>query len=289
MEAERQGQGERRLVISLSSIPSRFDKLGPTLDCLLRQEAKVHRIELYIPERYRRFPDWDGVLPEVPEGVDIVRCADDLGPATKVLYAAKAYRGQTDVDILLCDDDRRYKPHWAQTYVDARVEHPDACLAIAGFEADRYGQSQMKGRKQPRAKKRSRFWDLKFKAQMVWEYLFPPVERKYLREPVRRLFRQSGYADCFEGFAGAMVKPDFFDDLAFDIPPVVWTVDDVWLSGHLARRGVPIWIIANQFDTQHTPAGISDALYMSQIEGADRDEANKRCIAYFRETYGIWP
>ncbi len=276
------------LIVSLSSIPPRFGLLGPTLDCLLRQEAKVDHIRLYIPHRYRRFPDWDGTLPEVPRGVEIVRCDEDLGPATKVLYAAREYRGQ-DVDILLCDDDRRYKPHWAQTYVDARRDHPGVCLAIAGFEADRYGQSRMLDRPQPRARRRSRTLDLKFQARMVWEFLFPPVERKFLREPVRRLFRQSGYVDCFEGFAGAMVRPEFFDDAAFDIPPVVWTVDDVWLSGHLARMGVPIWVVAGQFDTQHTPAGVSDALYMSQIEGADRDEANKRCIAYFQNTYGIWP
>lgn len=276
------------LIVSLSSIPSRFDLLEPTLNCLLRQTAPVDRIELYIPHSYRRFPDWDGTLPRVPEGVDIIRCEADLGPATKVLYAAKRYRGQ-DVDILLCDDDRRYPPHWAQIYVDARKGHPGVCLAIAGFEADRYGQSRMQGRPQPRARRRSRAMDLGFQVRMAWEFVFPPVERKYLREPTRRLFRHSGYVDCFEGFAGAMVRPEFFDDAAFDIPPVVWTVDDVWLSGHLARMGVPIWVIAGQHDTQHTPAGISDALYMAEIEGADRDEANKRCIAYFRDTYGIWP
>ncbi len=276
------------LIISLSSIPSRFGLLTPTLECLLRQTAQVEAIQLHIPKRYRRFPDWDGTLPDVPKGIEIVRVEEDLGPATKVLYAARANRDR-DVDILLCDDDRRYKQHWAQTYVDARAEHPDCCLAIAGFEADRYGQSQMKDRLQPRAKKRPRALDLGFKAKMVWEYLFPPVERKYLREPTRRLFRQSGYVDCFEGFAGALMRPEFFDDAAFDIPPVLWTVDDVWLSGHLARMKVPIWVIADQHDTQHTPAGISDALYMAEIEGADRDEANKRAIAHFRETYGIWP
>ena len=191
------------LIVSLSSIPPRFDKLGPTLDCLLQQTARIDRIIVYIPTQYRRFPDWDGALPEVPEGVEIHRCADDLGPATKVLYAAKEFRGQ-DCDILLCDDDRRYKPHWAQAFVDARADHPGACIAIAGFEADRYGQSQMKNRPQPRAKRSSRAWNLRFQAQMVYEFLFPPVERKYLREPTRALFKTSGYVDCFEGFGGAL-------------------------------------------------------------------------------------
>lgn len=276
------------LIVSLSSIPPRFDKLGPTLDCLLRQTAKIDRIIVYIPAQYRRFPDWDRVLPEVPEGVEIHRCEADLGPATKVLYAAREFRGQ-DIDILLCDDDRRYKPHWAKAFVDARADHPDACIAIAGFEADRYGQSQMKDRPQPRAKRSSRAWNLRFQAQMVWEFLFPPVQRKYLREPTRALYKTSGYVDCFEGFGGALVKPDFFDDAAFQIPEVIWAVDDVWLSGNLARKGVPIWALADQHDTQHTPAGVYEALHKAQIEGADRDDANKAAIAYFRDTYGLWP
>lgn len=276
------------LIVSLSSIPSRFGKLGPTLDCLLRQTARIDRVLLHIPENYRRFPDWDGTLPQVPDGVEIVRVPRDLGPATKVLFAARAFRGR-DVDILLCDDDRRYKPHWAQAFVDARAEHPDACIAIAGFEADRYGQSRMLDRPQPRARQNPRWLDVRFKARMAWEWLFPPVERKYLREPTRVLFRQSGYVDCFEGFGGALVKPDFFDDEAFEIPDVVWAVDDVWLSGCLARKGVPIWVLADEHDTQHTPAGISDALHKAEIEGADRDAANRRCIAYFRENHGVWP
>ncbi|MDJ0827498.1 MAG: glycosyltransferase family 2 protein [Rhodobacter sp.] len=276
------------LIVSLSSIPSRFDKLAPTLDCLRRQTAQIDRILLYIPKTYRRFPDWDGRLPEVPEGVEIVRVDRDLGPATKVLYAAQAFRGQ-DVDILLCDDDRRYKPHWAAAFVAARAAHPEACIAIAGFEADRYGQSRMQGRPQPRAKTRRRALDLAFQARMAWEYVFPPVERRYLREPTRRLFRQSGYVDCFEGFGGALVKPDFFDDAAFDIPDVVWAVDDVWLSGHLARKGVPIWVLADEYDTQHTPAGVTDALHKAEIDGADRDAANRAGIAYFQQTYGVWP
>jgi len=276
------------LIVSLSSIPPRFDKLGPTLDCLLNQTAPVDRIILHIPETYRRFPDWDGTLPDVPSGVEIARVPADIGPATKILYAARAFRGQ-DVDLLLCDDDRRYKPHWAQAFLDARAEHPDAAIAIAGFEADRYGQSQMQNRPQPRAKTRSRAKDLRFQAKMVREFLFPPVQRKYLREPTRVLFRHSGYVDCFEGFGGVLVKPDFFDDACFDIPDVVWAVDDVWLSGCLARKHVPIWALADQHDTQHTPAGVYEALHKAEIEGADRDAANMDCIDYFRQTHGVWP
>ena len=92
-----------------------------------------------------------------------------------------------------------------------------------------------------------------------------------------------------KGFGGALVKPDHFDDSAFDIPEVVWAVDDVWLSGCLARKGVKIWALADQHDTQHTPAGVYDALHKATSEGADRDDANKACIDFFRKTHNVWP
>lgn len=276
------------LIITFTSIPTRFHLLEPMLNCLLAQTAMVDRIILYIPRSYRRFPDWDGVLPSLPQGIEVRRVETDLGPSTKVLFAAREFRGQ-DCDILLCDDDRRYKPDWAQTFVEERKKRPDACIAIAGFEADRYGQSKMLRDLHPRATPRSRNTDFKFNARMIKEFLFPPVPRKHLREPVRRLFKKPGFVDIFEGLSGALVRPEFFDDDAFEIQDVIWAVDDVWLSGHLARRGVPIWVMADRFDTQHTPAGLTDALHKASIEGADREVANMRCIEYFKKTYGLWP
>ncbi len=80
-------------IITLSSIPPRFGLLKPTLFSLLSQRLKAEEVRLYIPHKYRRFPDWDGRLPEVPAGITIVRCDEDLGPATKVLPAAQRPEG----------------------------------------------------------------------------------------------------------------------------------------------------------------------------------------------------
>jgi hypothetical protein len=58
------------------------------LECLLRQTAQVDRVILYLPKHYRRFPDYDGHLPDVPDGVEIHQTEVDYGPATKILPAA---------------------------------------------------------------------------------------------------------------------------------------------------------------------------------------------------------
>ena len=88
------------LIISLSAIPARFPKIGPILDSLVNQTAQVDKILLYIPNSYRRFPDWDGSLPDVPEGVEIRRTDDDIAVGiAKFLGGAKHFGGRAKIII----------------------------------------------------------------------------------------------------------------------------------------------------------------------------------------------
>ncbi len=57
-----------KIIVSLSTIPPRFGEIRPTLDTLLDQSAPADQVLLYIPHRYRRFPDWDGTLPSGTSG-----------------------------------------------------------------------------------------------------------------------------------------------------------------------------------------------------------------------------
>ena len=100
---------------------------------------------------------------------------------------------------------------------------------------------------------------------------------------------RSGYIAIGEGYGGVMVRPDYFDDLAYGIPPVVWAVDDIWLSGMLMRQGIRIWV-AREIWKGRRLLDLSNhfALSTAVIEGADRHAANRACIDYMRETYGIW-
>ncbi|MDF0603390.1 glycosyltransferase family 2 protein [Psychromarinibacter sp. C21-152] len=276
------------MIISLTSIPPRFHLIGPTLHSLVRQHAPADRVLLHIPHRYRRFPDWDGTLPEVPDGVEIVRCAEDYGPATKVLAAAKAHAGQ-DVEILFCDDDRIYAPTLTRDFMAARADQPDACIAAMGNEADFFFDSRQIRDLQPRAVKRRWQRDTWFLARWLWWRARRKLTGHNLGRPARRIFARGGYVDMFMGFGGAMVRPDFFDDVAFDIPDICWTVDDIWLSGMLARRNIPIWVPANLREPANTDAFRVDALYAFAVEGAGRPKAGRHCYDLLRERYGIWP
>jgi hypothetical protein len=278
-----------RHVITLSTIPPRFAQIGPTLLSLLKQKARPEAVELYIPQSYRRFPQWGGALPAVPEGVTIIRVEEDLGPATKVLPAARAWRGQ-EVELIYGDDDRVFSPHWTATCLALRKDHPTTAICGGGFSIEeRYGY-RFAEKPMPRAVPAA---DPRDQLAVHLHSLLRSVALRRnpgpkLKPQIRR-FAQSGYTDIAEGYGGVMVRPDFFDDAAFVIPPVLWAVDDVWLSGTLARRGIPIWAdkalykVSEIVDTSlHYP------LHKAVLDGASREEANRACIDYMRERYGIW-
>lgn len=269
------------LIVSLSSVPSRFDKIGATLESLVVQGAD--RVELQIPRAYRRFPDWDGRLPSVPSGVSIRRTDTDWGPATKLLGALQAWQGQ-DVAILFCDDDQHYAPDWAGRYRRLAVERPGEAIALLGMQVDEAAQAARA--LQPRMVRRWRVTDVEFQLRYLWQDL---VRGRGLPAPGRRVVKRSGYADVFEGRGGVLVRPSFFGPEVFDVPEAAWAVDDVWLSACVAAKGVPIWVQGGFRDPTDTEAEAQDPLCRTEVGGLRRDEANRRAVEHARERFGIWP
>ena len=266
-----------QLVISLTAIPPRFPYLHETLNSLVHQKATVASINLYLPRKYRRF-DWDpSRLPAVPNGVQIRLIDDDLGPATKVLPAVQEYQGQ-DVKILFCDDDKVYDPDWAQRFVDASLQHPEHCIVEEGGDVCHYSNHVYRGTLQPRSDRRTKDITYRLK-RLVSLGLWKP------RKSVG-----SGYVDMLEGWGGVLVQPSFFSPAAYDIPDILWTVDDVWLSGQLALSSVPIWL--NGEDSRRTKGNSNEvksaSLRKLVHEGHGRTEANQACVDYFRNHHSIW-
>ena len=271
-------------IISLSTIPPRFDRLAPTLKSLVEQSGTIDEIRLYIPKRYRRFPDYDGSLPSVPDGITIVRPDDDMGPASKVLFAARELRGK-NARILFCDDDKAFSPNWATQLFAAQDERPGECVALIGKDVptDIAKSSAFL----PKAV-RSQKIDLSLRARRLKHKLATRVMPGERPKPMPRLIARGGYVDVLQGLGGVVVRPEFFDDIAYAIPDVIWAVDDVWLSGMLALKGVPIWLPAGLEEPRTTEAHDFASLFLATIEGADRIEANRRCIEYMQDHFIVW-
>jgi hypothetical protein len=267
------------LIITLTSIPPRMKYLPQFFTNLARQKLKPDAVELYVADRYRRFPGEVPSLPSLPSWVSVTYLDDDLGPATKVLPAARKWRGK-QVDLLFCDDDRLYDPGWTTRFAAARRQSGDA-LCEQGRQLPYFGlracQSDRPERPQPRDYEPG-----------LGERLVQRLGLSYFF-PRRPNYLASGFFDAFEGLGGVMIRPDWFDNSAYDIPPVLWTVDDIWLSGQVIRAGRDIRSTdgARRCPTlwlSHSAA----PLYKHVEEDANRAEANRRCIIWFQDTYGIW-
>ena len=263
------------MIVTLSTIPPRFGKLGSTLHAILRQRLPPERIILYIPDRYRRFPEWEGSLPEVPMGVSVHRAALDYGPATKILPAVREFAGQ-NVDILFCDDDVVYDSRWTERFAALRHKMPGVCLAEAGKDILDVLPGSRPADRLPRASRKRR--DLRFRLGSM-------LRHSQLRASE---YARSGFCDVFLGVGGVMLRPDFFTDAAFAIPDVLWTVDDYWLSGNLELNGIPIWLNADAPRRREQGSRRIAALKSMVHDEHDRQAANAACVDYYRQTYGIW-
>jgi hypothetical protein len=266
-------------VISLTSIPPRFPYLRATLDSLLRQGAD--EVRLYIPLAYRRFPQWDGVLPPVPEGVRICRCEVDHGPATKVLPACRDLAGR-DVQILFCDDDGTFAPNWARRLFKLQAQRPREAVAAYVRPVSGYVPGKITPRNRPVAWQVPITWDLPYRLRrLMFQYLGMP-------HPWRRPFARGGYGDVFFGVGGVVIRPEFLDEVAFEVPVEAWAVDDLWLSAQLARRGIPIYCPRRHpMPKAQAQSGVAALLDMED-GGRDRQALNRAAAVYCQGRFGIW-
>lgn len=275
-----------KIVVSLTTIPPRFNDLGLTVQSILNQTLRPDAIEVTVPRSYRRFPQHEFRTPEVPEGVDLIVTEEDLGPASKVIPCARRYRGQ-NVRIVYCDDDRVAPPDWLDTLIAKSREHPGKAVVAAGAGLDALLDRSLPCRS-PRAVRRGQRTDLSYRLQRIEQTLKGLATGQRLPKPSRRLFRRDGFVHVALGLGGVSVSPDFFDEDSYRIPPVIWTVDDIWLSGTYERQGIGIWVdSASKTPVEHRAAAVH-ALYRSVIENADRGKADRACVRYMQERYGIW-
>jgi hypothetical protein len=271
----------RPTIVSLTTIPPRFPHLPRKLASLLKQSVPASAIELYIPKAYRRFPGEVPKLPPLPEGVTVVTVDRDFGPGTKLLPALEKWHGQ-DVDILICDDDRLQDRDWIKRLTYSRGSRPNDIICERGWSiSDRFGivQSQILMPRAIQSKRQGRTLSYRLKRMLSFG----------LHHPKRSLYEMGGYVDVFEGFLGALIPSGAMPAIAWSIPDVLWTVDDVWLSGMAKLNGVGVW--AHSIPRPIHSNGFWDkvaALTNFVEQGKDREKADRMCVEYMRQNHGVW-
>ncbi|MGE0230434.1 MAG: glycosyltransferase family A protein [Flavobacteriaceae bacterium] len=201
--------GSERVVVSLTTIPERVPYLAPVLAGLLEQDRPADRVILALPDYSLRSGKPYPALEQVPHGVDLLRCAD-TGPSTKLLPALRA---EADAHIIVADDDVIYPSDFISTLLAGHRAIPDAAIGLRG-------------------------WCIE-----------PNVEPRHYEHVWGTALRTARQVDILLGVWGYLIPPGSLDEAVFDYggyPDAMRWVDDVWISGHLARRGVARHVVPSR-------------------------------------------
>jgi hypothetical protein len=277
----------QKVILSLSTIPPRFEMLGRSLNSLINQKRRADEIHVYIPKIYRRFPKHNFCIPDVPEGVSIKIIEHDYGPATKVLPCALENRG-TNARIVYGDDDRFADASWLEEIMRCSNERPEDVVVSAGMTLEDYGLTEKNHKNMPRAKVKKFKYDVDYIRKRIKQEILQIITNKSQIKPARCYYATSGYVDFAMGVGGVSVRSDFFDDTFFKIPDILWSVDDIWLSGNFTRLGRGIWAGKKIKIPVGTDASNISSLAQSVIQGHDRYKADRACISYLKKAHGIW-
>jgi hypothetical protein len=160
-------------------------------------------------------------------------------------------------------------------------KRPREAVATWGRFAGGYVEGNVRPNRKPLARQITLERDLRYRFSRL-------LQRAFDVQPLRRPMIKSGYVDIFFGTAGVVVRPEFFDDEAFNIPECARHVDDVWLSAQLARNEIPLFCPRRLPCPISTDASSEQALLASEFTGYGRQALNRRAAIYCQKKYAIW-
>lgn len=229
-----------RVVVSVTTIPERIEDLRFTVKSLLKQSQPPDEVAINIPYKTLKgkeyiIPEWLVKMTQKSKSkVKMYRLEKDLGPASKLLPTMQ--REHEDSKIICVDDDIVYPPMLIESLVKTSLKNPECAITTFSKKLIFTGANNPP------------------KNGSLWSWL--------------RAQRLSGNArsDLVLGVFGFLVKPRFFFeektivepfgeshvetfasvyDYSIGPPEAIW-VDDIWVSGHLSLRKIPI--ISPQFN-----------------------------------------
>lgn len=205
------GKQQSDIIVTLSTIPSRIDLIDPTIMSLLDQTVLPKFIYINVPKFSRR-EQCEYIIPEKFLNHPIIRIIHsekDWGPATKSIPAIQKEK-ETNTPLLILDDDYIYHRRLIETYQKHENDYKESVICLRGWNLPKnmiHGNAvKMDGNK--------------------------------IKE-----FKQ---VNLIEGSCSYLVRPDFFKDDFFDYdsaPDEAFFCDDIWISGHLNKNKVPIYIM----------------------------------------------
>jgi len=203
----------KKVIISLTTIPSRIHHIFPTLNSLLLQHKPADRIYLNLPNTSIR----EGRSYAVPASimndtrVTIHMTEKDYGPITKLLPTLELEK-DPETMIITVDDDIIYPPDMVERLIGHHTTHPEAALGFRSWNIPPSGMVK--------------------DSRILFAH--------QIRQPVK--------VDILEGMSGVLYLRKHFhrDFFCEDLPEEGFYVDDVCISGYLEKQGVARYLVPHR-------------------------------------------
>ena len=122
-----------KLIISLTTLPTRWDRIKPCLESLINQQYDDFEIHLNLPLKSETFDGFEeGTVGDIHPKIKTFY-VKDLGPITKVYYTLQRFKG-TDTRIVSVDDDVIYDTNMLSQYKKWIKNHSNDTLGYAGLD-----------------------------------------------------------------------------------------------------------------------------------------------------------
>ncbi len=240
---------DQPLIVSLTSIAPRLNKVVLCIESLLRQSIKPDKIILWLgddippdslPAKLKRLQRF---------GLDIC-FRKDLGPHTKIQYTLREY---PEAVIVTCDDDLIYPRRWLELLYNAYREEPDFIHCYRAHLITRTRDGQL-----------ARYDE--------WAYTSPGFTG-----PSMLLFPT--------GVGGVLYPPNslykdvLHSETFMELAP--WA-DDVWLKAMSAKQGTLCKKLFPYFSQNYNIVSTQkEALFKSNVSARKND-------AYIQKTFGTY-
>jgi len=204
----------KRLVISLTTLPSRINNLYKVINSINNNSIKPDNIYINLPVFSER-EKTEYIVPSYLKDIDnvIINKCDDYGPITK-LYPTLKEEKDPETIIICIDDDKEYDKYLIENLLKGSEKYPDNCICVSG-----------------------------------WNYInLGILALPFIQPPVKNIVRKVKILQCYNG---VLYKRKFFDDSFknFINVKLCFTTDDIIISKYLESKNIDIYNIT--FDLNH--------------------------------------
>lgn len=256
---EKPSRLKSRIVISITTLPSRINKIEPLFNCLKLQTYKPDVIYLNIPHESKREKKEYAISDEIMKYSEFIifnHIEMDYGPLTKLL-GVLPIEDDGNTIIITLDDDKLYDKHTIENLVYYAELYTDCAIGRRG-------------------------WILK-RPEFTWpnfSYLPNAID---IKEPTR--------VDVLTGVSGVAYRRRFFGDDIFDLDLIkkCFTVDDIYINGYLAKNGIKRLLIPstpNEFmKTKKTSHLDNTYIHTSRLWDVNKDGKNNNTALELFKNY----